>query len=183
MIDIKELFTRIYNKIYISWYKKRMGSCGDNVYFSPLDSVFSYENLYVGNNVCIGYHADFISTRSKIIINDHVIFGPNVSIRGGDHRTDIVGCFIDEIKDCDKLPENDADVIFEGDNWIGMNSIILKGVTIGRGCIVAAGAVVSRDTPPYSIVGGVPAKVLKMRFTEEQIEEHEKILYENEIDL
>ena len=158
-----------------------MGSCGD--YFSPLDSVFSYENLYVGNNVCIGYHADFISTRSKIIINDHVIFGPNVSIRGGDHRTDIVGCFIDEIKDCDKLPENDADVIFEGDNWIGMNSIILKGVTIGRGCIVAAGAVVSRDTPPYSIVGGVPAKVLKMRFTEEQIEEHEKILYENEIDL
>lgn len=160
-----------------------MGSCGYNVYFSPLDSVFSYENLYVGNNVCIGYHADFISTRSKIIINDHVIFGPNVSIRGGDHRTDIVGCFIDEIKDCDKLPENDADVIFEGDNWIGMNSIILKGVTIGRGCIVAAGAVVSRDTPPYSIVGGVPAKVLKMRFTEEQIEEHEKILYENEIDL
>ena len=160
-----------------------MGSCGYNVYFSPLDSVFSYENLYVGNNVCIGYHADFISTRSKIIINDHVIFGPNVSIRGGDHRTDIVGCFIDEIKDCDKLPENDADVIFEGDNWIGMNSIILKGVTIGRGCIVAAGAVVSRDTPPYSIVGGVPAKVLKMRFTEEQIEEHEKILNENEIDL
>ena len=143
-----------------------MGSCGYNVYFSPLDSVFSYENLYVGNNVCIGYHADFISTRSKIIINDHVIFGPNVSIRGGDHRTDIVGCFIDEIKDCDKLPENDADVIFEGDNWIGMNSIILKGVTIGRGCIVAAGAVVSRDTPPYSIVGGVPATGLKMSFTE-----------------
>lgn len=65
--------------------------------------VFFYKNLYVGNNVYIGYHADFVSTRSKIIINDHVVFGPNVSIRGGDHRTDIVGRFIDEIKDCDKL--------------------------------------------------------------------------------
>lgn len=177
MIDIKELFTRIYNKIYVPWYKKRMGSCGDNVYFSPFDSVFSYENLYVGNNVCIGYHADFISTRRKIIINDHVIFGPNVSIRGGEHRTDIVGRFIDEIKDCDKLPENDADVIFEGDNWIGMNSTILKGVTIGRGCIVAAGAVVTKSTLPYSIVGGAPARILKMRFTQEQIEKHEIKLY------
>ena len=76
-----------------------------------------------------------------------------------------------------KLPENDKDVIFEGDNWIGMNSTILKGCTIGRGCIVAAGAVVNKSTPPYSIVGGVPAKVLKMRFTEEEIIEHERILY------
>lgn len=52
----------------------------------------------------------------------------------------------------------------------------LRG-TIGRGCIVAAGAVVHKSTPPYSIVGGVPAKVLKMRLTEEEIIEHERILY------
>lgn len=76
-----------------------------------------------------------------------------------------------------KLPENDLDVVFEGDNWIGMNSTILKGVTIGRGCVVAAGAVVNKSTPPYSVVGGVPAKVLKMRFTKEQIAEHERFLY------
>lgn len=177
MIDVKDFFTRIYNKIYIPLYKKRMGSCGDNVYFSPFDSVFFYKNIYIGNCVYIGYHADFVSTRSKIIINDHVVFGPNVSIRGGDHRTDVVGRFIDEIKDCDKLPENDADVIFEGDNWVGMNSTILKGVTIGRGCIVAAGAVVTKSTLPYSIVGGTPARVLKMRFTQEQIEKHEAKLY------
>lgn len=183
MIDVKEIFTRIYNKIYIPRYKKRMGSCGHHVYFSPLNSVLLYENMYVGSNVCIGYYADFVSSRSKIIIHDHVVFGPHVSIRGGDHRTDVIGRFIDEVKDCDKLPENDADVIFEGDNWIGMNSIILKGVTIGRGCIVAAGAVVVQDTPPYSIVGGVPAKVLKMRFSEEQIEKHERLVYGNRIDL
>ena len=81
-----------------------------------------------------------------------------------------------------KLPENDQDVIFVGVYWIGMNVSVLKGVTIGRGCIIAAGAVVNKSTPPpYSIVGGVPAKVLKMRFTPEQIKEHETILYGKEV--
>lgn len=103
-----------------------------------------------------------------------------MSIRGGDHRTDVVGRFVDTIGDDEKLSENDQDVIIEGDNWIGMNTTILKGVTIGRGCIVAAGAVVNKSTPPYSIVGGVPAKILRMRFTEEQIKEHERILYGKE---
>lgn len=179
MIDIKQIVCSLYNKIYTPLYKKRMGKCGHDVYFSPVDSTIYYKNIYLGNNVYIGDHADFVSTRSKIIIQDHVIFGPHVSIRGGDHRTDVVGRFVDEVKDCDKVPENDKDVIFEGDNWIGMNTTILKGVTVGRGCIIAAGAVVVKSTPPYSIVGGVPAKVLKMRFSESEIKKHEDIIYSN----
>lgn len=178
MFDVLHFLKRAYNKIYIPKYKKIMGHCGDRVFFSPADSVFLYENMYVGNDVYIGYHADFIASRSRIIIGNHVVFGPHVSIRGGDHRTDVVGMFIDEVNDGMKLPQNDADVIFEGDNWIGMNVTILKGVTIGKGCIVAAGSVVNKSTPQYSVVGGIPAKVLKMRFTSEQIEEHESILNE-----
>lgn len=53
----------------------------------------------------------------------------------------------------------------------------MKGVTIGRGSIVAAGAVVTKSCSPYSIIGGVPAKFIKKKFTEEQIREHERILY------
>lgn len=154
-----------------------MGACGANVFFTPFDSVMTYENIYCGSNVHIAYHADFVATRSKIIIGDNVVFGPHVSIRGGDHRMNVVGKFITEVGDDSKLPGNDQDVVFEGDNWIGMNSTILKGVTIGRGSIVAAGSVVNKSTLPYSIVGGVPAKVLKMRFTPEEIIEHERILY------
>lgn len=180
MTDYYKLWQRLYNKVYTPVYKKKFASCGKRVLFSPYDSIFSYENMYIGSDVHIAYHADMVATKSKIIIGDHVVFGPHVSIRGGDHRTDVVGKFVDEVGDEMKLPENDADVIFEGDNWIGMNATILKGVTIGRGCIVAAGAVVNKSTPPYSIVGGVPAKVLKMRFAEEQIREHERILYETD---
>ena len=67
-------------------------------------------------------------------------------------------------------------MVIEDGCWIGANVTILKGVTIGRGSVVAAGAVVTRSCPPYSIVGGVPARVIKPRFTAEEIEEHESLL-------
>ncbi|EJE8523636.1 hypothetical protein R6233_002049 [Vibrio parahaemolyticus] len=57
------------------------------------------------------------------------------------------------------------------DVWIGAKSSIISGVSIGDGVVIAAGSVVTKDVPPYSVVGGVPAKVIKKRFTEEQIEE------------
>lgn len=176
MLFLKNIIERIYNKIYIPICKKRMAKCGKEVFFSPYNSVLTYESMFVGNHVHIAYHADFVATRSKIIIGDHVVFGPHVSIRGGDHRVDIIGKYVDEVNDKDKLPENDADVIFEGDNWIGMNVTILKGVTIGRGAVIAAGAVVVHDVPRYSVVGGVIAKVLKYRFNEEEIAKHEAML-------
>lgn len=81
-----------------------------------------------------------------------------------------------EIKDTDKRSSDDQDVVFAGDNWIGANSTILKGVTIGEGAVVAAGSVVNKSVPPYSVVGGVPAKVIKMRFTEEEIAEHKSMI-------
>ena len=60
----------------------------------------------------------------------------------------------------------DAPIVVEDDVWIGFGAIILAGVTIGRGAIIGAGSVVNKDVPPYAIVGGVPAKVLKMRVTD-----------------
>ena len=81
-----------------------------------------------------------------------------------------------DITDEEKLPENDQPVVIEDGVWTGANVIILKGVTIGRGSVVAAGSVVTKSCAPYSIIGGVPAKLIKMRFTPEQIVEHEKLL-------
>ena len=67
-------------------------------------------------------------------------------------------------------------MVFEGDNWIGANATILKGVTVGEGAVVAAGAVVTKDVAPYTIVGGVPAKYIGDRFTPEELAQHRLLL-------
>ena len=64
----------------------------------------------------------------------------------------------------EKVPENDLPITLEGDSWIGARAILLKGITVGPGAVVAAGAVVTQDVPPYTIVAGIPARVIKHRF-------------------
>lgn len=92
----------------------------------------------------------------------------------------MAGRFIYDIGEGEKNPEDDADVIIEDDVWVGCNVTILKGVTIGRGGIVAAGAVVTKSVPPYTIVGGVPAKKIGNRFkTVEDTIYHDSILFAN----
>ena len=163
------------NRFLSFFYKKMLRGCGSNVRFSALTSDFTYRNLTIGNDVYIGPHALFLCTESQIFIGNKVLFGPHVTIIGGDHRITDVGRFIYDV--LDKHPEDDQDVYIEDDVWIGTNTTLLKGVTVGRGSVVAAGALVTKDVPPYAIVGGVPAKVLKYRFTPEQIQEHERQLY------
>ena len=163
------------NRFLSFFYKKMLRGCGSNVRFSALTSDFTYRNVTIGNDVYIGPHALFLCTESQIFIGNKVLFGPHVTIIGGDHRITDVGRFIYDV--LDKHPEDDQDVHIEDDVWIGTNTTLLKGVTVGRGAVVAAGALVTKDVPPYAIVGGVPAKVLKYRFTPEQIQEHERQLY------
>jgi len=74
-------------------------------------------------------------------------------------------------------------VTVEDDVWIGSRAIILSGVTVGRGSIVAAGAVVTRSVPPYSVVGGCPARVIRFRWDVETILLHEDAVYGPELRL
>ena len=163
------------NRFLSFFYKRMMRGCGSHVRFSALTSEFTYPHITIGNDVYIGPHALFLCTESQIFIGNKVLFGPRVTIIGGDHRVTDVGRFIDDV--LDKQPGDDLDVHIEDDVWIGTNVTLLKGVTVGRGAVVAAGALVVKDVPPYAIVGGVPAKVLKYRFTPEQIRAHESQLY------
>ena len=71
----------------------------------------------------------------------------------------------------------DQDIVLEDDVWLGSNVVLLNGVRIGRGSIIAAGTVCRNKVPPYAIVVGNPAKVVGFRFTPEEIEEHESSLY------
>ena len=163
-------------KSLISYSQKtKIKLIGNDVYIGH-DCKFTCKNVRIGNKVYIGERASFVSSISKINIGNYVMFGPNVTIRGGNHRIDIIGTYMYEVKNSQKLEINDQDVTIEDDVWIGCNATILKGVTIGRGSVVAAGSIVVKSCPPYSIIGGNPAKVLKMRFTIEEIIKNEELL-------
>lgn len=163
----------LYDKFLAVFYRGAMKYCGKHVYLRPSSSDFKgLWNMSIGDYASIPKGSVFYCTEASLTIGKKVIFGPHPTIITGDHRIDVVGKYIMDSKE--KLPENDAPVVIEDDVWIGANVTILKGVTIGRGSVVAAGAVVTKSCPPYSIIGGVPAKVLKMRFSAEAIKIHER---------
>lgn len=173
------MFGKIWNKIIVSPLKRHsFNKCGKNVVVSPGVNVVGWDNIIIGDNVSLGYNMHIMSTKAKVIIGDHIMFAPNVSVISGGHRIDMIGRYMDSISDDEKTQDEDKDIVFSGDNWIGAGAIILKGVTIGKGAVVGAGAVVTKDVPAYSIVAGVPAKVIGNRFDEEQLAEHIALLGE-----
>lgn len=147
---------------------------GSRFIFGPNDS-FSYENIEAGNYVSIGGGATFLASESKIKIGNKVLFGPNVTIIGGNHNTSVIGKYMYDVHE--KRPEDDQDILIDDDVWVGANATILKGVHLHRGCVIAAGAVVTRDVSPYAIAAGVPAKMISFRFNIENILYHEEALY------
>jgi len=105
-------------------------------------------------NINRGVH---IYARGGIKFGDYVLIGPNVVIASSQHRYNIKGVPI-MFQGHEK-----KEVVIGSDVWIGANSVILPGVTIADGTIIGAGAVVTTDTEPYSIVGGVPARKIGQR--------------------
>lgn len=175
-VKLSLIFSYVWDKLWSPVYKHSMKHCGKNVYLRPTCSdLKGLYNLSIGDGSSIPKGSVFYCTEAPLTIGRKVIFGPNPTIITGDHRINVVGKFIMDSNE--KLPENDAPVVIEDDVWCGANVTILKGVTIGRGSVVAAGAVVTKSCPPYSIIGGVPAKVLKRRFSKEEIIEHERNLF------
>ena len=171
----------VWDQMWCWAWKREMKSCGKGVYLRPMSSdIKGLRNLSVGDGTSIPKGSTFYCTEAPLTIGRKVIFGPHPTIITGDHRIDITGKHIIDVTVEEKLPENDLPVTIEDGVWVGANVTILKGVTIGRGSVIAAGAVVTKSFPPYSIIGGVPAKLIRMRFTEEEIKQHENSLGERE---
>lgn len=142
---------------------------------------FSHPQVEVGEHTyglqreCfIAYHPD-----DQVRIGKYCSIGDGARFVFGEHRTDRVTTFPLRAICFNHPPHADAlskgDIVIGHDVWIGVRAMILSGVKIGNGAIVAAGAVVAKDVPPYSIVGGIPAKVIRMRLSETQIAALEKI--------
>lgn len=143
---------------WAKWLRKICGKlilekCGKNVNIER-GAVFS-SHVSLGNNSGIGINA---SLTGSVVIGDNVMMGPYCTMYSRNHafhRTDIPMC------EQGYLPEET--IVISDDVWIGGHVIILPGVHVGKGAIIGAGAVVTKDAPDYAIVGGNPAKVIKYR--------------------
>lgn len=152
---------------------------GEHSYYSGYYDGFEFENG------CVRYM--WGDKKSRKLFNpmenfgwelDRLIIGKYVCIASGaiilmggnhNHHSDWITVypFANHIKESF---ENKGNTVIKSDAWIGMNATIMPGVTINEGAIVATGSVVTKDVPAYSIVAGNPAKVVKMRFSDEEIE-------------
>jgi len=143
---------KVIDRILMYLYRSQFSACGKHVHFYPTKSQFDYKTIELGDDVYIGPGAMFLASDSSIKIGNKVLFGPNVSIIGGNHSTHIPGKLMADYKISDKLAIDDMPIIISEDVWIGAGTIILNGVNIGRGAIVAAGAIETKNVPPYAVV-------------------------------
>jgi len=124
--------------------------------------LITLEYCYLGGECHIG---------PKVELGRYVLFAPRVAIVGADHCFDQPGvpiCFSGR----PTLPRT----VIEDDVWIGYGATVMAGVRIGRGAVVAAGAVVTHDIPPYEIWGGVPARKIRERFADRERQIHDLML-------
>jgi galactoside O-acetyltransferase len=135
---------------------KILGGCnikiGNNFRSMGQDYLYGDEGeIVIGDNVAINTNVQIGASGGIIHIGNNVIIGPNVVLRAADHgiaRTKLIA----------EQTHREGSITIEDDVWIGSNAVVLRNVRLGRGCVVGAGAVVTKTFEPYSIVGGVPAR-------------------------
>lgn len=168
----------LYRDYFGSCKRSRFGYIADDVTLMPPLRIDNPKNVFLyGDNGL--RNADIMVKNARFIMKPHSGAAEGLRVTTGNHAM-IVGRFYRTITEQEKPKGYDKDVIVESDAWIGRNVTLLCGITIGRGAIIGAGAVVNKDVPPYCIVGGVPAKPIKFKWTIEQILEHELALYPEE---
>ncbi|EKN07551.1 DapH/DapD/GlmU-related protein [Parabacteroides johnsonii] len=167
-------------RTYCSFDRKKLGFCDLSVTIDLPCIIDNPSNVFLYEGVCLG-RARISTTHGKFIMKREAGAAEGLMVRTGNHMI-VKGHFHHEITDDIKiksgeLSKYDGDVIVGEDAWIGCNVTLLYGAIIGRGATIAAGAVVTKEVPPYAIWGGVPAKHIRFRWSIDEIIEHENILY------
>jgi maltose O-acetyltransferase len=147
-------------KIRASFWRLFFKKIGENVFILDSCRFYSPKGISLGHDVSINHHVN-LSGPGGLDIGNFVMIGSNCNILTSNHNFDRYDLAM--IYQGTKLDK----VVIEDDVWLGTNVVVLPGVRIGRGAIIGAGAVVTKDIPEYAIAGGVPAKVLKFRFSDE----------------
>jgi maltose O-acetyltransferase len=162
---MREYIRKINHKIYylrtqirVQYWKLLLYSIGRNVFIADDFMARNAKNISIGNNVYINHDVEFDAEWGRIIIGNYVMIGSNTLLSTAHHnfnRLDIP-IMLQGIR-------QPTSVTIANDVWIGANVIILPGIEISTGAVVGAGAVVTKNVPPYAVIGGVPAKIIKYR--------------------
>ncbi|EKQ82537.1 transferase hexapeptide repeat protein [Leptospira kirschneri serovar Grippotyphosa str. Moskva] len=170
---------RLGSKLRYFYFSKRLKKIGDNVHFHHGVEIDCFENISIGENCGVGAFAFFsafggeIRIGNEVFLNrnvhinasiggiidigDRCLIGPNVVFRTANHNFDSIELPIQ------KQGHKIDNIILETDVWVASNVVLVGGIRIGKGSVIAAGSVVTKDIPSYSVVGGVPAKIIKKR--------------------
>jgi len=169
---------RLATRVRLFRYRRHVRS-GVDLHIGTGTKIWAPVDVDIGDHVYLGKHVHIEANAS---IGSYVMLANNVALVGRhDHDIRAIGVpvrFGHWVGSKNyPSPFKEERVVIEDDVWLGYGSIVLTGVTIGRGAIVAAGSLISRDVERYSIVGGNPAKVIGRRFLREQdIARHEHLL-------
>lgn len=158
------VFRLIHYYGYSHVQQRRLVSIGANTLLAPNVSLRNGRRICLGHDCHIGERCYLWAGGSsgQIIIGDYVSLAPEVFITASDYQFQAGTPFRQQ-------PKRERDVIIGNDVWLGARAIVTAGVTIGDGCIVGAGAVVTKDLPAGAIAVGVPARVVGERKLEEQL--------------
>ncbi|MEZ0212010.1 MAG: DapH/DapD/GlmU-related protein [Xanthobacteraceae bacterium] len=165
------------------WAKRRLFvgkgvTIGRDFQLGILSYISAARQLAIGDHVYVG---KFCSIQCSGTIGNGVLIANNVGIVGRrDHDMRSVGVLIRQapwVGDTARIADDPKSwIAIHDDVWIGYGSVLLSGIIVGRGAVVAAGSVVFDDVAPYAVVAGNPARPISMRFTPDQIAAHERIL-------
>ena len=179
------LLSKILGRGGYSWYcsyiynlnKKNYNKAGKNItLYAPL--FLNPKFITLESNVRIQGGVRIVaSPKQNVIIKQFAAIGANSILIPGNH-TPTVG--VPQYLSYLGVNDVNSTLVINEDVWVGASSILLSKAQIGRGAIIAGGSVVTKEVPPYAVVGGSPSKIIAVRFSIEEIIEHEKNLYPSE---
>lgn len=156
--------------------KSDLGACGNNAILEYPIRFEHPQSIYIEDNVKIRSGCQIINSPSeKVVIKKYSAIAVGCTMITNTHKSVVTIPHI--LLGASHISDKSTDIVIEEDVWIGANVTLLAGTHLCRGCIVGAGAIVSKEVPPYAVVVGAPARIISKKFELEDILAHEAALY------